>query len=109
MKITSIECMPLSIHFVKLIVMLSGVATSAHFLAATEWTGRIKQEATGHLNLYSVPDTVSKPITDDSDVKVPRYENIYLYAPDDPGPGIELNEAVVPALITPDKSPITAN
>jgi hypothetical protein len=82
MKITSIECISLSIHFVKPIVMSSGAAASAHFMAATEWTGRIEQEATGDLNLYSVPDTVSKPITDDSDAKVPRYENIYPYAPD---------------------------
>ncbi len=83
-----------------------GAAASAHFLAATEWMGRIEQEAIGPLNLYNVPDTVSKPITNDLAVKVPRYENGYLYPPDGPGLGVELNEAVVPKLMTPGKSPI---
>ena len=83
-----------------------GAAASAHFLAATEWMGRIEQEAIGPLNLYNVPDTVSKPITNDLAVKVPRYENGYLYPPDGPGMGVELNEAVVPGLITPGKSTI---
>ena len=83
-----------------------GAAASAHFLAATEWMGRIEQEAIGPLNLYNVPDTVSKPITNDLAVNVPRYENGYLYPPDGPGLGVELNEAVVPGLMTPGKSPI---
>ncbi len=84
-----------------------GAAASAHFLAATEWMGRIEQETIGPLNLYNVPDTVSKPITNDLAVNVPRYENGYLYVPDGPGMGIELNEAVVPGLMTPGKNPIT--
>jgi len=84
-----------------------GAAASAHFLAATEWMGRIEQETIGPLNLYNVPDTVSQPITNDLAVNVPRYENGYLYAPDGPGLGIELNEAVIPGLMTPGKSPIT--
>jgi L-alanine-DL-glutamate epimerase-like enolase superfamily enzyme len=86
-----------------------GAAASAHFLAATEWMGRIEQEAIGPLNLYNVPDTVSQPITNDLAVNVPRYENGYLYAPDGPGLGIELNEAVVPGLMSPGKSPIIIN
>ncbi|MGD9143132.1 MAG: mandelate racemase/muconate lactonizing enzyme family protein [Dehalococcoidia bacterium] len=84
-----------------------GTAASAHFLAATEWMGRIEQETIGPLNLYNIPDTVSKPITNDLAVNVPRYENGYLYPPDGPGLGIELNEAVIPDLMTPGKSPIT--
>jgi L-alanine-DL-glutamate epimerase-like enolase superfamily enzyme len=83
-----------------------GAAASAHFLAATEWMGRIEQETIGPLNLYNVPDTVSHPITNDLAVNVPRYENGYLYPPDGPGLGVELNEAVVPGLMTPGKSPI---
>ena len=82
-----------------------GAAASAHFLAATEWIGRIEQEAIGPLNLYNIPDTVSTPLKNDLAVKVPRYENGYLYPPDGPGLGVELNEAAIPKLATPGKSP----
>ena len=106
MKITSIECIPVSIHFVKPIVMSGGAAASAHFLAATEWMGQIEQETIGPLNIYNVPDTITKPITNDLAVKLPLYENGYLYAPDGPGLGVELNEMALPELMTPGKSPI---
>jgi L-alanine-DL-glutamate epimerase-like enolase superfamily enzyme len=82
-----------------------GAAASAHFLAATEWMGRIEQEAIGPLNLYNIPDTVSKPLKNDLAVKVPRYENGYLYPPDGIGFGVELNEAAVLKFATPGKSP----
>jgi L-alanine-DL-glutamate epimerase-like enolase superfamily enzyme len=82
-----------------------GAAAEAHFLAATEWMGRIEQEAIGPLNLYNMPDTVSTPLTNDLAVKVPRYENGFLYPPDGPGLGVELNEDAVKRLATPGKSP----
>jgi L-alanine-DL-glutamate epimerase-like enolase superfamily enzyme len=82
-----------------------GAAANAHFLAATEWLGKIEQEAIGPLNLYNIHDTVSHPLPDDLAVKVPRYEGGYLYPPDGPGLGVELNEAAVKKLATPGKSP----
>jgi L-alanine-DL-glutamate epimerase-like enolase superfamily enzyme len=82
-----------------------GAAVEAHFLAATEWMGKIEQEAIGPLNLYNIPDTVSTPLKNDLAVKVPRYENGFLYPPDGPGLGVELNEAAVKKLATPGKSP----
>jgi L-alanine-DL-glutamate epimerase-like enolase superfamily enzyme len=82
-----------------------GAAAEAHFLAATEWMGRIEQEAIGPLNLYNIPDTVNRPLLNDLAVKVPRYENGFLYPPQGPGLGVELNEAVLPGLMTPGKSP----
>jgi len=82
-----------------------GAAANAHFLAATEWMGKIEQEAIGPLNLYNIHDTVSTPLPDDLAVKVPRYEGGYLYPPDGPGLGVELNEAAVKKLATPGKSP----
>jgi len=82
-----------------------GAAVEAHLLAATEWMGKIEQEAIGPLNLYNVPDTVSTPLKDDLATKVPRYENGFLYAPDGPGLGVELNEAAVAKFATPGKSP----
>jgi L-alanine-DL-glutamate epimerase-like enolase superfamily enzyme len=82
-----------------------GAAANAHFLAATEWLGKIEQEAIGPLNLYNIHDTVSQPLSDDLAVKVLRYEGGYLYPPDGPGLGVELNEAAVKKLATPGKSP----
>jgi L-alanine-DL-glutamate epimerase-like enolase superfamily enzyme len=82
-----------------------GAAVEAHFLAATEWTGKIEQEAIGPLNLYNIPNTVGKPLPDDLAIKVPRYENGFLYPPEGPGFGVELNEAAVKKLATPGKSP----
>jgi L-alanine-DL-glutamate epimerase-like enolase superfamily enzyme len=82
-----------------------GAAANAHFLAATEWIGRIEQEAIGPLNLYNIHDTVSKPIKNDLAVNVLRYENGYLYPPDGPGLGVELNEDTVKQFATPGKEP----
>jgi L-alanine-DL-glutamate epimerase-like enolase superfamily enzyme len=48
---------------------------------------------------------VSTPIKNDLAVNVPRYENGYLYPPDGPGLGIELNEAIIPQLMTKGKRP----
>ncbi|MCK4274318.1 MAG: mandelate racemase/muconate lactonizing enzyme family protein [Dehalococcoidales bacterium] len=82
-----------------------GAAVEAHFLAANDWTGKIEQEAIGPLNLYNIPDTVSTLLKDDLAVKVPRYEKGFLYPPDGPGFGVELNESAVKKLATPGKSP----
>ena len=84
-----------------------GAAVEAHFLAATEWTGKIEQESIGPLNLHNLIDTVSQPIPDDLAMNVPRYENGYLYPPEGVGLGIELNEAAVKKFATPGKTPVT--
>jgi L-alanine-DL-glutamate epimerase-like enolase superfamily enzyme len=86
-----------------------GAAVEAHFLAATEWMGRIEQESIGPLNLYDLIDTVSQPYPEDLAVAPPRYEGGYLYPPEGPGLGIELNEAAVKKFATPGKSPVTLN
>ena len=83
-----------------------GAACTAQFLAATDWIGKIEQEAIGPLNLYNIPDTVSTPLKNDLAVKVPRYEGGFLYPPDGPGIGVELNEAAVKKLATPGKKPV---
>jgi L-alanine-DL-glutamate epimerase-like enolase superfamily enzyme len=86
-----------------------GTAASAHFLAANEWMGRVEHGTLGPLHLYDITDTVSKPITNDLAVNVPRYENGFLYPPDGPGLGIELNEAIIPKVMTPGKTPTIIN
>ncbi len=76
-----------------------------HFIAGTEWMGKIDQENNGTLHMHNVLDTVSQPITDDIAKVVPRYEKGYFYPPDGPGLGLELNEDVVKEKITPGKKP----
>lgn len=83
-----------------------GAAAQAHFLASNEWMGHMEQETVGPLHIHDVADTVSTPITDDLALNVPRYENGYLYPPDGPGLGVELNEKLLPSLITPGKSAV---
>ncbi len=83
-----------------------GAAANAHFLAATEWIGRMEQEAIGPLNLFNTFTTVNVPLENDLAVKPIRYEGGFLYPPDGPGLGVELNEDVVKRLMTPGKAPV---
>jgi L-alanine-DL-glutamate epimerase-like enolase superfamily enzyme len=82
-----------------------GAAVEAHFLAAVEWMGKIEQESIGPLNLHNLIDSVSQPIPEDLALNVPRYEGGYLYPPQGPGLGIDLNEAAVTKFATPGKPP----
>jgi L-alanine-DL-glutamate epimerase-like enolase superfamily enzyme len=82
-----------------------GATANAHFLAGTEWMGKIMQESIGPLNLYNMHDTVTNPPKDDLAVDILRYENGYLYPPDGPGLGAELNEEAVKKFATPGKNP----
>jgi L-alanine-DL-glutamate epimerase-like enolase superfamily enzyme len=83
-----------------------GAAVEAHFLAAIEWMGKIEQESIGPLNQYDLIETNGKPIPDDLGLSCPRYEKGYLYPPDGPGLGIELNEETVRKFPTPGKEPV---
>ena len=82
-------------------------AAQAHFLVADEWMSHLEQENIGPLHLHDLTDTVSVDIKTDLARKLPRYENGYLYAPEGPGLGMELNEEIVPSLISPGLQPIT--
>ena len=75
-------------------MMGSGLEAAAytHLLVADEWMSRMPHENIGPLHIHDVFDTVSTPITDDIAINVPRYENGFLYPPDGPGLGVELNE-----------------
>ena len=83
-----------------------GAAVEAHFLAATEWLGRIEQESIGPLNLHDLIDTTGEVINDDLGITMPRYENGYLYPPEGNGLGIDLNEDAVTKYATPGKEPL---
>ncbi|HSW58061.1 MAG TPA: enolase C-terminal domain-like protein, partial [Dehalococcoidales bacterium] len=80
-----------------------GAAVEAHFLASNDWMGLIEQESIGPLNLYNRLDTVG--LKDDLAVNPVRYEAGYLYPPQNPGLGVDLNEEVMNKNITVGKKP----
>jgi L-alanine-DL-glutamate epimerase-like enolase superfamily enzyme len=82
-------------------------AAQAHFLISDEWTARFVQENTGPLTVYNILDTVHENITTDLAKELPRYENGFMWVPEGPGLGVELNEGVVPNYLTEGKQPVT--
>jgi L-alanine-DL-glutamate epimerase-like enolase superfamily enzyme len=84
-----------------------GASANAHFLAGTEWMGRVEQESIGPLNLFNLTTTVGVKMENDLSSIPVRYEKGYLYPPEGPGLGVELNEEVVKRLATPGKQPVT--
>ncbi len=88
-------------------MMGSGLEAAAytHLLVADEWMSKMVHENLGPLHIHDVYETVSKPIKNDVALKVPRYENGFLYPTTTPGIGVELNEPAIAKLITEGKSP----
>lgn len=88
-------------------LMASGIeaATQAHFIAATEWMSKMEHENLGPLHHHEVYETVNTDIKSDLATKLPRYEKGFMYVPEGPGIGVELNEGVIAKLITPGKRP----
>ncbi len=82
-----------------------GSAANAHFLAATEWMGKIEQESIGPLNMLNCPNTVRAGMKDPLGKTLLRYEGGFLYPPTGPGLGIELREEALQELATPGKKP----
>ncbi len=81
-----------------------GAAVEAHFLCSTEWLGNIQQESIGPLNMHDLIETDGGPIPNDLGLSSPRYEKGYLYPPEGNGLGVDLNEDIVPELITDGKT-----
>jgi L-Ala-D/L-Glu epimerase len=82
-------------------------AAQAHFLVANEWMSHLEQENIGPLHIHDLTDTVSVDIKNDLAKKLPRYEKGFMWAPEGPGLGMELNEDVVESLISPGLKPVT--
>jgi len=82
-------------------------AAQRHFLIADEWTSQFVQENTGPLTMHNVLDTVTVDIKDDLAKKLPKYENGFMWVPEGPGLGMELNEEVLAQSITPGKTAVT--
>jgi L-alanine-DL-glutamate epimerase-like enolase superfamily enzyme len=87
----------------------SGLEASAilQVLASTAWLSNALAENLGPLHIHDCLDTVSKPIEDDIAANLPRYENGCMYPTEGPGLGIELNEKIIPDIITKGKKGFT--
>jgi L-alanine-DL-glutamate epimerase-like enolase superfamily enzyme len=83
----------------------SGLEASAilQVLASTAWLSNALAENLGPLHIHDCLDTVSEPIKNDIALNVPRYENGCMYPTEGPGLGIELNEKLIPDIITKGK------
>lgn len=82
-------------------------AAIAQILASMAWLSHSLHENLGPLHIHNCLDTVSSPITNDIAKTVPRYENGFLFATQGPGLGVELNEKILPELITKGKRAFT--
>ena len=78
-------------------------AAISQILVSMAWLSRSLHENLGPLHIHDCLDTVSTPITNDVAAVVPRYEGGFLYATQGPGLGVELNEKILPDIITPGK------
>ncbi len=81
-------------------------AAQAHFLAADPWMTKFAHANLGPPLLHGQWDTTNPPITTDLSKNPPVYKDGYFYAPDGPGLGLELNEEIIPRLITRGMSPL---
>jgi L-alanine-DL-glutamate epimerase-like enolase superfamily enzyme len=83
----------------------SGLEASAilQVLASTAWLSNALAENLGPLHIHDCLDTIKEPIKNDIALNVPRYENGCMYPTEGPGLGIELNEKLIPDIITKGK------
>ena len=81
-------------------------AAQAHFLAADPWMSKVAHANLGPPLLHAQWDTTNPPITDDLAVNPVVFKDGYFYPPDGPGLGLELNEVIIPKLITQGMSPL---
>jgi L-alanine-DL-glutamate epimerase-like enolase superfamily enzyme len=82
-------------------------ATQSHFIAAVEWMSKHEHENAGVLENHAIFETVQSKVTDDLAKALPKYEKGFMYAPDKPGIGVELNEEFMNKVITKGKQPTT--
>jgi L-alanine-DL-glutamate epimerase-like enolase superfamily enzyme len=81
-------------------------AAQAHFLAADPWMTKFPHANLGPPLLHDQWDTTDPPITDDLSLNPPVFKGGYFYAPEGPGLGLELNEKIIPKLLSKGMSPV---
>lgn len=84
-------------------------AAQAHFLASDAWCGKLDHYNLGPVLIHNQFDTTSPAIHDDLSMNPPVFKDGYFYAPDGPGLGLELNDQIVPRLMTAGMSPLAIN
>lgn len=75
-------------------------AAQAHFLAADPWMNKFPHANLGPPLLHNQWDTTKPAIKDDLAKNPPVYKDGYFYPPDGPGLGLELNEKIIPKLMS---------
>jgi L-alanine-DL-glutamate epimerase-like enolase superfamily enzyme len=81
-------------------------AAQAHFLASDAWCAKLDHANLGPVLLHNTFDTTIG-ITDDLSLNPPVFKDGYFYAPDGPGLGLELNEKIIPKLMSKGKAALT--
>ncbi len=81
-------------------------AAQAHYLAADPWMAKFPHANLGPPLLHNQWDTTSPPIKDDLAKNPPVYKDGYFYPPEGPGLGLELNEKIIPKLLSKGMSPL---
>ena len=81
-----------------------GIEASAytHMTVSDQWLSGATHENIGPLMIHDVFNTVDAPILDDLARVVPRYERAHAFPAEGPGLGVEINEEVLPRLVTRD-------
>jgi L-alanine-DL-glutamate epimerase-like enolase superfamily enzyme len=81
-----------------------GNAANAHFVVAMEWLGKLPHSCVGPLNLFETFDTLSIEKEHKDVIKgYARIENGFIYPPEGPGLGVELDDEKVRQYLTPGK------
>ncbi len=81
-------------------------AAQAHFLAADPWMSKFPHANLGPPLLHNQWDTTSPAIENDLSKNPPVYKDGYFYPPEAPGLGLELNEKIIPKLLSKGMSPV---
>lgn len=81
-------------------------AAYTHLTVADEWLSRATHENIGPLLIHDVLNTVDTPILDDVALTVPRYEAAHAHPPEGPGLGVEVNEELLPRLLSRGTEPV---
>lgn len=81
-------------------------AAQAHYLAADPWMAKFPHANLGPPLLHDQWDTTDPPIKDDLAKNPPVFKDGYFYPPDGPGLGLELNEKIIPKLMSKGMSPL---
>lgn len=80
-------------------------AAQAHFLASDSWCSKMAHANLGPPLIHNTFDTTG--VKDDLSVNCCQFKDGYFWAPDGPGLGLELNEKLIPKMITKGKAPLT--